>query len=60
MVQLGNRNRNSINLPIFHFTYGVPTPTRVQFSAQLLQMLTPGRGGRYRGENYINEGDAYF
>ena len=60
MVQLGNRNRNSINLQIFHFRYGVPTPTRVQFSAQLLQMQTPSRGGRYRGENYINAGDAYF
>ena len=60
MVQLGNRNRNSINLQIFHFRYGVPTPTRVQLSAWLLQMQTPGRGGRHRGENYINAGDAYF
>ena len=29
MEQLGNRNRNSINLQIFHFRYGMPTPTRV-------------------------------
>ena len=54
MVQL--RNRNSINLQIFHFRHGVPTPTRVQFAAQLLQMQTPGRCGRCRGENYINAG----
>ena len=45
MVQLRNRNRNSINLQIFHFRYGVPTPTRVQLCTWLLQMQTPGRGG---------------
>ena len=60
MVQLGNRNRNSINLQIFHFRHGMPTPTRVQFSAWLLQMQTPSRGGRCRGENYINAGDTIF
>ena len=60
MVQLRNRNRNSINLQIFHFRYGVPTPTRVQLSAQILQMQTPSRGGRRRGEDYINAGQAYF
>ena len=60
MVHLGNRNRNSINLQIFHFRHDVPTPTRVQFSAWLLQMQTPGRGGGCRGENCINAGDAYF
>ena len=60
MVQLRNRNRNSINLQIFHFRYDVPTPTRVQFPAWILQMQTPGRGGRCRGENYINVGNAYF
>ena len=60
MVQLGNRNGNNINLQIFHFRYVVPTPARVQFSAQLLQVQTPGRCGRYRGENYINGGDAYL
>ena len=48
MVQLGNRNRNGINLQIFHFRYGVLTPTRVQLSAWLLQMQTPSRGGRHR------------
>ena len=58
MVQLGNRN--SINLQIFHFRHGVHTPTRVQFPAWLLQMQTPGRGGRHTGENYLNPGDAYF
>ena len=58
MVQLRNRNRNSINLQILHFRYGVPTPTRVQFPAQILQMQIPSRGGRHRGENYINAGDA--
>ena len=56
MVQL----RNGINLQIFHFRYGVPTPTRVQFPAWLLQMQTPNRGGGCRGENYLNAGDAYF
>ena len=60
MVQLGNRNSDSINLKIFHFRHGVPTPTRVQFSAWLLQMQTPGRGGGHIGENYINAGDIYF
>ena len=60
MVQLRNRNRNSINLQFFHFRYGVPTPARVQFCTQLLQMQTPGRGGSCRGENYINAGDTYF
>ena len=59
MVQPGNRNRNSINLQIFHFRNSMPTATRVQFSAWLLQMQTFGRGGRCRGENYINAGDAY-
>ena len=60
MVQLRNRNRNSINLQIFYFRHGVPTPTRVQFPAWLLQMQTPSRGGRCRGEDYLNAGDAYF
>ena len=60
MVQLRNRNRNSIDLQIFHFRYGVPTPTRVQLSAWILQMQTPSRGGRCRDEDYINAGDAYF
>ena len=60
MVQLRNRNRNSINLQIFHFRYGMPTPTRVQLPAQILQMQTPSRSGRCRGEDYINTGDAYF
>ena len=60
MVQLGNRNRNSINLQIFHFRYGMPTLTQVQLPAQLLRMQTPGRGGRCRGEDYINAGVAYF
>ena len=54
------RNRNSINLQIFHFRHGVSTPTRVQFPAWLLQMQTPSRGGGHRGENYLNAGDAYF
>ena len=60
MVQLRNRNRNSINLQIFHFRYGMPTPTRVQLSAWILQMQTPSRGGRCTGEDYINAGDTYF
>ena len=60
MVQPRNRNRNSINLQIFHFRYGMPTPTRVQFSTWILQMQTPSRSGRCRGEDYINAGDAYF
>ena len=51
---------NSINLQIFHFRYGMPTPTRVQFPAQILQMQTPSRGGRCRGENCIDVGDAYL
>ena len=38
----------------------MPSLARVQFPAQLLQVQTPGRGGRCRGENYINAGDAYF
>ena len=60
MVQLRNRNRNSINLQISHFRYGMPTPTRVQLSARILLMQTPSRGGRHRGEDYINAGDTYF
>ena len=40
MVQLRNRNRNSINLQILHFRYGMPSPTRVQFSTWILQMQT--------------------
>ena len=60
MVQLRSRNGNSINLQIFHFRYGVPTPTRVKLSAWILQMQTPSRGGRHRGEDYINAGDTYF
>ena len=60
MVLLRNRNRNSINLQILHFRYGVPTPTRVQFSTQILQMQTPSRSDRCRGEDYINAGDAYI
>ena len=31
MLQLGNRNRNSINLHIFHFRYGMPTPPECNF-----------------------------
>ena len=38
----------------------MPTPTRVQLSAWILQMQTPSRGGRHRGEDYINAGVAYF
>ena len=38
----------------------MPTPARVQFSAWLLQVQTPDRGGGHRGENYINVGGAYF
>ena len=60
MVQLRNRNKNSINLQIFHFRHGVPTPTRLQLPAWLLQMQTPSRGGGHRGENYLNAGNAYF
>ena len=60
MVQLRNRNRNHINLQIFHFRYGVSTPTIVQLSAWILQMQTPSRVGRCRGEDYINAGDTYF
>ena len=60
MVQLRNRNRNSINLQILHFRYGVPTSTRVQFPTQVLQMQTPSGSGRRRGEDYINVGDAHF
>ena len=41
MVQLGNRNRNSINLQIFHFRHGVPTPTRVQFPACFFRCRLP-------------------
>ena len=38
MVQLRNGNRNSINLQTLHFRYGMPTPTRVQFSTWILQV----------------------
>ena len=54
MVQL--RNRNSINLQIFHFRHGVPTPARVQFPAWILQMQTASRGGGHRDQDYINTG----
>ena len=60
MVQLRNGSRNSINLQILHFRYGVPTSTRVQFSTQILQMQTPSGSRRCRGEDYINAGDAHF
>ena len=36
------------------------TPTTVQLFACLLQMQTPGRGGRCRGEDYIKAGDTYL
>ena len=45
---------------LFHFRYSMPTSTRVLLSAWLLQMQTASRGGRHRGENNINAGDAYF
>ena len=32
MVQLRNGNRNSTNLQILNFRYGMPASTRVQFS----------------------------
>ena len=38
MVRPRNGNRNSINLQILHFRYGIPTSTRVQFPTQILQM----------------------
>ena len=60
MVQFGNGNRNRVNLQIFHFRYSMPTPTRVQLFAQLLQMQTPCRGGRHGGEDYINAGMHIF
>ena len=60
MVQLRNRNRNSINIQIFHCRYGMPTPTRVELSAWILQMQTPSIGGRHRGEDCINAEDTYF
>ena len=60
MVQARDRNRNNINLQIFHFRHGMPTRTRVQFPAWILQMQTPGRSGGCRGENYLNAGDTYF
>ena len=60
MVQHRNRNRNSMNLQILHFRYGMPSPTREQFSTQILQMQAPSRSGRHRGDDYINAGDAYF
>ena len=49
-----------MNLQIPHFRYGMPTPTRVQFSPCILQMKTPSRSGRCRGEDYINAEDTYF
>ena len=60
MIQLRYRSRNSINLQILHFRYGMPTSTRVQFSTQILQMQTPSRSSRFRGKDYINAGDAHF
>ena len=36
------------------------TLTRLQLPAWILQMQTPSRSGRHRGEDYINAGDAYF
>ena len=60
MVQPRNRNRNSINLQILHFRYGVPTSTRVQFSAQILQMQAPSKSNRCKGEDYFNARDAHF
>ena len=54
MLQLRNRYRNSINLQILHFRYGMPTPTSIEFSTWILQMQTPTRNGRHRGKDYIN------
>ena len=38
----------------------MPTPIRVQLSAWILQMQTPSRGSRHRGEDYIIAGNAIF
>ena len=51
MVQLRNGNRKGINLQILHSRYGMPTSTRVQFSTWILQMQTPNRSSRHRGED---------
>ena len=60
MVQLRNRNRNSINLQILYFRYGMLTSTRVQFCTWILQMQAPSRSSRCRGEDYFDAGDAHF
>ena len=60
MVQLRNGSRNSINLQILHCRYGMTTSTRLLCSTQILQMQTPSRNSRHRGEDYINAGDAHF
>ena len=57
---LENGSRNSINLQIFHFRYGMPTSTRVQFSTWILWMQTPSGSSKCRGEDYFNAGDAHF
>ena len=46
-VQLRNGSRNSINLQILQFRYGMPTATRVQFSTWILQMQTPSGSSRH-------------
>ena len=60
MVQLRNRNRNSINFQILYFGNGMPTSTRVQFSAWILQMQAPSRSSRHRGEDNFNAEDTHF
>ena len=37
-----------------------PLQPECNFLHGLLQMQTLSRGGRYRDEDYINAGDAYF
>ena len=38
----------------------MPTSTRVQLPAWILQMQAPSRGSRHRGKDYFNAKDAYF
>ena len=61
MVQLRNGNRNSINLQILHFRYGMPTSARVQFSSHgFFRCKLPVEVVDVEVKDYINTGDAHF
>ena len=45
---------------VLYFRHGMLSTARMQLFAQFLQVQTPSRGGRCRGENRIYAGYAYI